>query len=149
MTKAEREALKYLQSDKNLIIKQADKGGAIVLQNVSGYKTAIERQLRDEKYYRKLKSDPTYQSEVNTFLEKAVNRGVISNKLLFFVKSPSIPVLYILPKIHKSLEHPPGRPVMAGINSVTASLSTFVDYHIKPLVFELPTFLKDSDEVIQ
>ena len=153
LTKGERDALIDLQTDKSIIIKSADKGGGVVVQNTSDYKNEIERQLGDEKYYLKLKGDPTstFQNQVNQFLEKAANRGTISkNEFDFlYVKSASIPVLYTLPKIHKSINSPPGRPVVAGMNSVTAPLSAFVDHHIKPFVFELPTFLRDSGDVIK
>lgn len=153
LSKAEHDALRKLQNDKTIIIKSADKGGALVVQNTSDYRAEIERQLSNENYYRKLKGDPTrtFKDEIKQFLEVALSNGVISKKNFDFLytKSPMIPVLYTLPKINKSIECPPGRPVVAGINFVTAPLSIFADHHIKSFVFELPTFVKDTNDVLQ
>ena len=50
---------------------------------------------------------------------------------------------YILPKIHK--QGNPGRPIIISSNGhPTERISEFVDYHLKPLVQTLPSFIKDT-----
>ncbi len=42
------------------------------------------------------------------------------------VSLPSSPVIYILPKIHKSLKNPSG--IVSAAGSLTENISCFVDY---------------------
>ncbi|KAJ1163357.1 hypothetical protein NDU88_003816 [Pleurodeles waltl] len=55
----EREALLGLKSNKEIVIKMADKGGAIVVQNTCDNKHEILTQLADTVSYRKLERNPT------------------------------------------------------------------------------------------
>ena len=47
---------------------------------------------------------------------------------------------YILPKIHK--QGNPGRPIISSNGHPTERISEFVDYHLKPLVQTLPSYIK-------
>ena len=55
----EKEALRALAGNDKIIIKPADKGGAIVVQNKYGYMKEGLQQLSDEKFYTKLDHDMT------------------------------------------------------------------------------------------
>lgn len=59
---------------------------------------------------------------------------------------PRIPVFYTLPKIHKSLQNPKGRPIVSCTGSLTENISSFVDHHLKPSVAKLPSFTRDSSD---
>lgn len=59
LSKEEREALVDLGKDNKVVVRPADEGGAIVLQNIVDYNHEIERQLGDSTCYEKLSSDPT------------------------------------------------------------------------------------------
>lgn len=66
------------------------------------------------------------------------------------MKSNSItPVIYTLPKTHKDNQKPPGRPVIAGIGSLTEKISTYIDSFSKLHVVALPSFIKDSMDMIK
>lgn len=66
------------------------------------------------------------------------------------VDSPITPVIYTLPKIHKSYTTvPPGCPIVAAIGSLTENISAFVDYFLQLLVIALPSYVKDSMEFIK
>lgn len=90
-------------SDPNIIIKSADKGGAIVVQDTSKYQSEILSQLQNTKFYKKLPNDPTnnYQSEILSFLTNAITAGWISQSEFKFLycQYPIRPVFYTLPKI--------------------------------------------------
>lgn len=58
MSKSEREALAELNNDKTVVIHPADKGGAIVLQNLSDYDNEINRQLGDSNFYKNSPKTP-------------------------------------------------------------------------------------------
>ena len=49
---------------------------------------------------------------------------------------------YLLPKIHKPGN--PGRPIVSSCGAPTEKISQFVDYHLRPLVENLPSFIKDT-----
>ncbi len=54
----------------------------------------------------------------------------------------------MLPKVHKNLENPPGRPIISGNDSITEPCSKYVDYYIKPFVAKLPSYIQDSTQVL-
>lgn len=152
MTREEKKALNELTNDEELVIKPADKGGAIVVQDKEKYKKEILSQLSNETYYKKLLSNPTvsFQREICSYLENAVTQGWITKPEYDFLycKHPIIPVFYTLPKIHKSLESPPGRPIVSQMNSLLSPLSEYVDFFIKQYVQSLPAYIKDSTDFI-
>ncbi|XP_075449161.1 uncharacterized protein LOC142490629 [Ascaphus truei] len=83
LTGAERHELLKLQKDKSLVIKKADKGGAIVIQSSEDYNMESLRQLGDTLSYKKLKIDPTqmFLKELRTLLEFG-ERGIPKCQLL-------------------------------------------------------------------
>ncbi|CAJ0940588.1 unnamed protein product [Ranitomeya imitator] len=91
------QALQSLCSDRDIIIKPADKKAGQFTVSV------------------KLTSDPT--STIRNLIRDVLNiyrdRGVIDNKTQDFLTktNPICPVFYILPKVHKNLEHPPADPL--------------------------------------
>ena len=152
LTDNERKALNELIDDENIVIKPADKGGGICIQDKDKYEAEIMSQLSNIKVYKKLKSDPTLplQQELSLFLDDAKMKGWITQSEHGFLlcQHPVRPVMYTLPKIHKSLIDPPGRPIVAQTNSLLAPLSEFVDSFIKPFVHALPAYIRDSTDLI-
>ena len=59
LTKDEREALEKFQQRDDIIITNADQGGAIVIQDVEKYIEEANRQLHDETFYKKCNTDLT------------------------------------------------------------------------------------------
>ncbi len=110
------------------------------------------RQLDNREYYEPLLSNPIEQmkTELMEILSHAKNEEWISQKEhdSLFCNSPRIPSFYMLPKVHKNLENPPGRPIISGNGSITEPASQFVDFFIKPFVSELPSFIQDSTHVL-
>ncbi len=142
LTKNEMVALKDLQTDNSIIIKPADKGGATVIRNKSDHINECLRQLSDETFYERLHSDPTqlFKQSIFDTLEHFFQVGELTKKEFDFLKIeyPIIPTFYTLPKIHKSLENPPGRPIVSRIGSLTSSISQYVDFFIRPLAEKAP-----------
>ena len=50
---------------------------------------------------------------------------------------------YMLPKIHKSLDNPPGCPI------ITERISAFVDYILQPHIRTLKSYVKDTTHFLQ
>ena len=70
----------------------------------------------------------------------------------FVPKKPSCGRLYGLLKDHKSLIYgkriPPIRAITSGSGSNTEQISRLLDFHIKPLVKHLPSFLEDTKDFL-
>uniref|UniRef100_A0A8C6V001 Uncharacterized protein n=1 Tax=Neogobius melanostomus TaxID=47308 RepID=A0A8C6V001_9GOBI len=141
--------LKTLKEDKSIVIKGADKGGAIVILNRSPYINEVQCQLNNTNFYRKLDHNPTleFKNRIRGKLDQLLeNEDLTKQEHTFMtVDNPVIPVLYILPKIHKTyVDTPPGRTIVPAIGSLTENISAFVDHFLQPLVTALPSYVKDS-----
>lgn len=62
--------------------------------------------------------------------------------------NPVTPIYYHLPKVHTSTTNPPGRPIIAGIGSLTSPLSEYIDFFLQKYVVKLDSYLKDSATLI-
>ena len=152
LTKVESQALQELQGCKAIVIRPADKGSAVVIQNHSDYRKEVMRQLEDAKFYKHLDKDPTASN--NATIREAVktlrNQGVINDKTAadLVETKAKCPHFYTLPKIHKNAEAPPGRPIVSSIRAPTERISAFVDIVLKPLVKSLPSYIKDTKDFL-
>ncbi|GFR68347.1 hypothetical protein ElyMa_002018900 [Elysia marginata] len=113
LTPDEKTALKDLKTNTNIIIKPADKGGAVVVMNTADYTTECTKQLSNTLYYKKLESDPTatYNNTIKRVLQEGMDQQELDIKTghSLFQPHPTPGRFYILPKIHK--EGHPGRPI--------------------------------------
>ena len=150
LSKGEQKAMEELAKRKDIIITNADKGGAVVIMDVEKYINEANRQLSDKRNYKKLQEDPTLQHSnlVNDTIDRFKKENLLSKKLADGLKSvnPKTPKFYISPKIHK--ENNPGRPVINSINCHTSEISRFVDHHLQPVVREIPSYIKDTNDFI-
>lgn len=132
LTKAQKSAIDHLTKNESIIIKPADKGGAVVIMDRDKYVEEALRQLNNQFYYQRLWSNPmdNIRDEVKVLLLTARDTGWISKQERDFLlcQHPRIPTFYMLPKIHKSLESPPGRPIISSNGSLTEPASQFIDF---------------------
>ncbi|XP_073516867.1 uncharacterized protein [Phyllobates terribilis] len=153
LTNMERRALLCLQKNQEFLIKEADKGGNVVLWPRDMYTTEVHRQLNNSRFYLRLPSDPTqiFSAKFERLILKAFSMGIINKqeKDFMMVRKPTIPTFYILPKVHKDLVCPPGRPIVSGIGSICEKACIYVDFFLQPLATSLPSYLRDSSHLIQ
>ena len=50
------------------------------------------------------------------------------------------------PKIHKNDN--PGRPVVTPVNCHTPGISKYVDYHLQPIVKDIPSYVRDTKDFL-
>ena len=150
LTKDEKIELINLQTRNDIIITNADKGGAVVIQDVDDYIAEAQRQLNDDTFYKKLSSDLTskHNKKVNDTIDSLNQSRLIDDKTTKMLKTsdPKTPKFYTLPKIHK--KNNPGRPVISPFNCHTTKISQFVDHHLQKHVQELPSYIKDTTDFI-
>lgn len=80
-----------------------------------------------------------------------MNEGTIKADVAkyLFIEHPKIPTFCTIPKVHKNVFDPPGRPFVSGIDSYISRVSVMVNYYIQPIVHNLPSFLKDTMELLK
>ena len=58
-----------------------------------------------------------------------------------------IQIFYLQPKIH--IPGVPGRPIISGCNSPTINLSKYIDYYLKLVVRQIPSYIQDTTHKIK
>ncbi|CAG2250860.1 unnamed protein product [Mytilus edulis] len=169
LTREEKTALQNLKSDKSIIIKEADKGNAVVIMDREYYRDSILNMLQDEMSYEV--TDKKLDRQTSTMIKKLLKKHeteLFKEEIDYISNSKfSESYFYGLPKIHKSEEISNAiseqnseyielltpndlkfRPIVGGPNSVTQNLSHFIDIVLKPLCREVPSFIRDDLEFL-
>ena len=144
-------ALQELKERDDIVIKSADKGSTVVVMDKVDYLEQANRQLTDERFYKKLDSDPTeeFSTKITQELKIMKENSHIDKNTFDYLKpdKPKVGRFYILPKIHK-VNHP-GRPIVSANGHPTEKISEFVDFHLRPDVEALPSHLKDTTDYLK
>ena len=152
LTKGERNALYSLRDDTLIIIKETDKGSGAVVWDREDYLAEAKKQLDDKEVYQELRGD--VESPLEKIIKKAIiklrNRGDFSHETLdyFSVNNPKLGRFYLLTKIHKRLHVVPGRPVISNSGFYTENISSFIEYHLKPLVQNVKSYIRDTNNFL-
>ncbi|XP_073440406.1 uncharacterized protein [Dendrobates tinctorius] len=153
LSQAEKLSLEQLSTDKSLVIKPADKGGATVVMDRSDYLEEALRQLSDRDVYKVIPYNPVHNLaiKIKSVLEVHLQASTIDKKLRdYLIKTdPTKPVFYILPKIRKRLHKPPGRPIVSLTDSILSPLSIVLERILTPIVKKTKPFLLDTGEFIR
>ena len=151
LSRNERKAFRDLKCNSDLVINKADKGSTIVVQDKSDYiKIGLEH-LNDPHTYKVLDGNPTSNicNGINLLLIDFYKRGLLDKDMVAFCSPPNKvrPArFYFLRKIHKS---PIGiRPIVSSCGSPTENISQFIDYWLQPHMKSLPSYIKDTTQLI-
>ncbi len=151
VSRGEREALKRLKDERDIMILPADKGRAVVVMNSKGYTSKAKELLSDTTTYKPLKKDPTskYSTQVIKKLQELKNSHEISETEYrkMYPTGCIVPRFYGLPKIHKKTV--PLRPIVASRGSVTYQVARHLAHILSPLVTRNPHILKNSAELVK
>lgn len=79
------------------------------------------------------------------------HQGVITKDLYeaLLVKHPVLPTFYSLPKTHKDLAYPPGRPIISGNGAYREQASQLIDKYLRPHVMALPSYVQDTPDLLR
>ena len=153
LTKKEALALIELKKDKSIIIKPADKGSSIVIMNRTDYLKEGYKQLSDIHFYRHVDENLTkkHMLEINLQIEGMYQDSEIDESVRDHLLNRSCKTanFYLLPKIHKNVHPPPGRPVVAGIGSPTEKISQFVDHFLNPCSVKVKSYVQDTNDFLK
>ena len=100
------------------------------------------RQVNNKDNYEELDHDPTVKYQIQITRSQyehyrwwdeyhMAHKTPQDSNTLYFTKDP------------QAIKLKPGRPIVNGIGTITQKLSTFVDYHLRSLVPEISTYIKD------
>ncbi|XP_072016901.1 uncharacterized protein [Amphiura filiformis] len=149
-TVEEDKALKSLHNNPDIVIKPADKGGAIVVWRKDLYLEEAERQLSDNSTYQQLDSDITedHQELAKETIDELVNSNELPDAATYLINPlPRTSKFYLLPKIHKV--GTPGRPIVSACNCPTERIAQYLDEILRPIVESLPTYVRDSPHALR
>ena len=108
--------------------------------------------MGDKRFYIPLTSNPirSLTLDLQNILLEAKDANLISTQEFDFLFRPDsrMATFYLLPKVHKDMSNPPGRPVISGNETLTEPISKYVDFFIKPLLPTLPAFIQDTTDVL-
>ena len=161
----QRDAIMELQNNDSIIIKKADKGGAVCVMNRDFYANKIMEMLKDSSTYCQIEEGQLKQakSKINKLIEhhgSCLHDEEIDYLLNFESKESNF---YGLPKIHKSksikdaiveqnseyisVKNPADlkfRPIIAGPECPTSRLSHLIDLLLKDLPQLTKSYVRDD-----
>ncbi|CAG2205048.1 unnamed protein product [Mytilus edulis] len=164
-----RDIYESLKDDDSIIIKEADKGGAIIIMDTNFYKEKVMEQLNDEEYYKQITNNPDKATKKRLKkLIKDYDQCLTEKEIAYLCDfDPKESNFYGLPKVHKSAQiqntvrdqnnvyvetfRPADlklRPIIAGPESLTQRLSHFIDLIIKHICPLIPSYIKDDMEFL-
>ena len=62
------------------------------------------------------------------------------------MNNPKLGRFYLLPKIYKKLHNVPGRPVISNSSYFAEKISSFLDFHLKPMAQKVKSYIQDTHD---
>ena len=153
LSRHEKTALKKLAHRDDIIVKKADKGSMVVIEDRQTYIEKGLDQVQDLQTYQHLDTDPTecITRQINQTVIDIQNLGLLDKKTLqFLFKSEPAKIrtqqLYFLSKIHKTPVT--YRPIVSGCSGPTEAISQFFYYLFKPIATQQNSYIRDSKDFI-
>ena len=149
LSKSERAAIFELKSRQDIVIKPADKGGAVVVWDKNLYMQEAARQLSNTTFYEKVSDDltPTHSALVRDTVQSCISNDELPEEAaVLAIPEAKTSNFYLLPKIHKT--NNPGRPIVSACSCPTVQISAFLDSIFTPINQALPTYLKDTTHAL-
>ena len=152
LTKEEHKALHELANNPSITIKMADKGSKIVVQDTAEYIHTGTEHLNDTSIYAKLDSDPTLtlHEHVGQFIDSLYDQRFIDTTTKAFLtkNDPArTQQIYFLKNLHKNPIAV--GPIVSGIGGINEEISAFLDHYLQPIVFQTPSYLKNTKELLK
>ena len=155
--------IQKLKSDSTIQICSADKNLGICIVDRDWYENEALRQLTDKNTYMKVRNLPNishFTTAINNILRKYNKQNSTIAK--YFLQTmdtdctkntfhnknnePKLSRFYLTIKIHKKPLI--GRPIVSSEDTVTYFISKFLDKTLQPVMKNLPTYLRNTDDLI-
>ncbi|XP_043943254.1 uncharacterized protein LOC122815075 [Protopterus annectens] len=143
--------LSMKKSSDQFVFTQADKGGNWVILPRDRYNRMALELLDDVKIYSRLASNmlKDFNSALLEILERGERLGFFTSKDVkrMYRKNPRNARFFIIPKIHKDVRNPPGRPIVSGKGSFLQNVGVFLDSVLKQYLHKVQAHVKNTREV--
>ena len=153
LTNKQYQLLEELQNNTSIVIKKADKGSNIVILDREFYIKEAMRQLTDTKFYKPCEKNLTlhHYSMVQELILEMFNKKFISEQTFKYLSigGKRTSIFYLLPKIHKNLLNPPGRPIVSSVDCPTERISMMLDIILQPLLKDTKSYIKDTPDFLR
>ncbi|BHF60453.1 hypothetical protein SprV_0100341800 [Sparganum proliferum] len=151
LSKAERDALRELKADKDLVIVPADKGRSTVVLDRTDYLQKGKGLLEDRQFYAPCATNPVkvLTREINTTSVALENSGAITptDRRMTRPQDTVLARFYGLPKVHK--EGAPLRPIVSLKGTPTYGLTKWLFRRLKFLTAESDTTVSSSAQFLE
>lgn len=121
------QALTSLSNNLNIVMKSADKVGNTVVMNRVQYEHMCFKILNNRERYGEIGSEEVEiaHNHLSSLINEAFHSGVMNKQTRDFliVTFPKVPVFNALPKEHKGICRPPGRPIISNIGNSSEKAS--------------------------
>ena len=154
--------LRTLISDKQIIIRNADKNLGLTIMTKDWYYSTIWTMMKDHRYYKLTHNWDTVQYwTTDTFVRLTNDFRRLKNNLAAIIGLKHFiskyldnydyhdrPAhFYIIPKIHKTPVK--GRPIVSAVGYITTPISTVLNYILKDYLKKFNTICNNSTHLIQ
>ena len=120
--------------------------------NKAQYITEGHRLLSNTQFYKLINTELTggINQRVNLHAQYMLQRGQISQKNIDICAQISMiqTKFYMLPKIHKNTQNPPGRSTVSGNGDPSEKISKFVDHSTGTLIPLSKSCIEDSNHLV-
>nr|VZI50919.1 unnamed protein product [Spirometra erinaceieuropaei] len=151
LSKVERDALRELKADKDLVIVPADKGRATVVLDRTDYLQKAKGLLEDRQFYVPCATNPlkALTREINATLLALENSGAIKpiDRRMARPRVTALARFYVLPKVHK--DGAPLRPIVSLKGTPTYGLAKWLFRRLKFLTAESDTTVSSSAQFLE
>ena len=146
LSEKEQKALEELKVRDDIVITNAEKRGAVIILVMKCYVEECERQLNNTQNCKCLQKDLTVTNNELVYSvikrfenEKLVHENITEGLKINSARTPP-PQFYTQPKIHQRGNL--GRPVISSVSCHTSKISEYVDYHLQPIIKQIPSYVK-------
>ena len=126
-------------------------GAVVVIIDVEDYVKEVEHQLNNNDGYKKLQYDPTqtHSRLLNDTITRFKNDKLITENITkgLQVEQPENAKFFTRQKIRKTGN--PGRLVVSSVNCHTYTISKYVDFHLQPIVKNIPSYVRDTTDFLK
>nr|VZI29939.1 unnamed protein product [Spirometra erinaceieuropaei] len=151
LSKVERDALRELKADEDLVIVPADKGRATVVLDRTDYLQKAKGLLEDRQFYVPCATNPlkALTREINATLLALENSGAITptDRRTARPQDTALARFYGLPKVHK--DGAPLRPIVSLKGTPTYGLAKWLFRRLKFLTAETDTTISSSARFLE
>ena len=137
--------IKEFTSNPEITVRKADKSNTFVIMNTDEYINKIDAILSDSTKFRKVTKDPSdaLKSEINKLITTINGHSDCNMSKVIGHYEPGY--IYGNPKIHKSQNDPPLRPIISQVGTVTYDIAKWMNSLITPYMPQKFTINSTND----